>query len=1603
MAELSRVRPDLNETEEQLLELQRAFLASQDHRANAAARVTRVGGAPPKEPSPENLAGVLPEDIRRAEAAGAAAGPSVAPTSHAELDSFGTGPVHGFDPTAEIREVVGEVIERAPRSRTGAPNPPTAPTAPGPGLAFPEAKHRTKGPFAGRPKSKFMLERERKAAEAAAAAAGGTVGVAGASSPQPPQPTPTTTTARHPLDESKGIEEETARRLAAMSVSEIEDAQSTIAAKLKPSALEFFRKRGADKLSAKSKPATEEAPATESGADAAKAPPPRAHPPATTPPTSPPRSTKKPPLSPARPVEPAPNPAPAAAANTMASSGSESSVAASVRFTLEGVPLNADEQPAAGRQASRLGSAVERDPLRSGTQNPADMGYTIVECLELARSSVPAQRTAGLSVLTRVLAHARRWGGGGGAAGSPTQEPPSLKTGPLGNAGAKFMRRRSVGMAGVYGGNAPPSNPLGLPTPLPAGVHWGDVWLHALVDHNAVLLLRRCLDDAHMPAAAAAAGAIAALVGGATGGGWAPGEVGPSTVAPDRVDAASNADWFDALESAPPSDQSMTCRATPLWRSGGWGVTFAPFAWEQASGPITLTDQGAVAHDPADEIGEDGQEMGDEERKSRGMAHAVDPIAALLRMGLLLRCRYLLEVAKHPGCVAPVLATLAACARHSAAAATAVARCPRLLQLLVSTASGQGGEYPSGTPSGAIRVLRIIASSAPEHARRLGADGVVTAAVQSAAGASHKTAEGASLWAETLRLWSAVARGGGATPSIDGLFPLLAPMMEPSTANTAPRSPLEAATSAALAAECFALFAGLTASLRDAAGAKFDKVHGWIPPEVDEHGVFKDAERKDPSDEVHHPSTSLTMTSESGDRLSWACAAGAAAAAEAWCVRPPVQPPEPVPGVPAGRNDKGGYSPAAWRAAGNAAHFLASLIEASGIGGESESSAAATAAGRRVLGLGNEGNEEEGSVGGTKGVGVLAVDGLVEGALDALGSSANDATDPELAGRAAFGVALHGGLRLAAATPGAGRASTTVKLAGRTVRQLTLAASISIQANAGDGDGVIRQGRAALVAAAELPSQRALIAALELQEAAVEAAGDDGEDEDDEAGIRREGAIAAVEATAALVRALPPGAGRVARDAISAGLLAKRTLGSILRIAAERLTAAVKPPADGGDDAAVHGGFSHFAARDLELDAEASERPGSLVPTVTAARGALLGGFAIELLSDRERLDNLGESSPPLDGVGSTTPLPPLPQWLLAACSPKSTVNGWGPDGAASCLALLLGLETSGSLVTRDLPADAKLAAVSGIFCLGPGTWRNPSVSAAAAALTDTYWGRLEEEKEANSANPRMGLHSYGEAGFGTGDEDEASSQAAASLAQEVCEAFSNESFGDKLFARHAAFQLRDGAPARARAAAWLALREGVAFHLLPPMTAVAPRPERGDAYMFLPPGGESDPEMLELYVQCLESGALDKSLEGINTGDMPTLPAALALHAATHAVFKDTGVTSSASVLRRLLGRPNTRTVLRGIMCTPLTQRRRPAVARAAATGNRRVSVDGAGSNFGPGFAYRMDPPSNNVEARRSVMLAACGEDSSLRNELRVALVEAVPPPPLSDDDDDE
>ena len=445
------------------------------------------------------------------------------------------------------------------------------------------------------------------------------------------------------------------------------------------------------------------------------------------------------------------------------------------------------------------------------------------------------------------------------------------------------------------------------------------------------------------------------------------------------------------------------------------------------------------------------------------------------------------------------------------------------------------------------------------------------------------------------------------------------------------------------------------------------------------------------------------------------------------------------------------------------------------------------------------------------------------------------------------------------------------------------------------------------------------------------------------------------------------------------------------------------------------GGFAASSAADLDLGL-GEQDASALVPSLEEAREALLGGFALELLSDVERAEDphASETPPPgpLVGAGSIVPLPAITRWLLAPCSPRSSVRGWGPRGAAASLALLLALESSGSLVTRDLPAEAKLSAVSGVFCSGTDVWRDPAVAANAAALTDVYWGRLEEEKSSSANNPRMGVSAYGDGDdrFGgaslaellggsqnawLGPDETVASTVAAQLAEDLSARFAHESFGDKLFARHVAFQLRAGSMPRARAAAWIALRDGVAFHVLPPLPALAPRPERGDAALFLPPGGEPDEEMTELYVAALESGALDRCLaDAEREGRAPAVPAALALHAVAHAARTARGTTVLRRLTRRVDGEKHPerkraqRRILLGILRTPLTQRRRPAVARAAAAGARGKGGGGI-PPFGPGAPYGETPPAEDERARRAGLLAACEEDDGLKNALRYALGE--------------
>ena len=216
--------------------------------------------------------------------------------------------------------------------------------------------------------------------------------------------------------ETDGIADETARQLAAMSVEEIEEAQRTLAARLKPEALAFLKSRSSRRSggprprprrrsprrlrTSRTRPSPTPPPPHRISANATRSARPRARPPRVLlPPRRPPR--RRP-----RRRRCGTNPG--------------------------GRALGAEEPPR--RSARRAaGSAVERDPLRAGEKGAVAAGYTLGEALDLARSSVPAQRVAGLTLFAKVAAQARRWGGG----------VLGQKNGSL-----PVSRRRSVGIVG---------------------------------------------------------------------------------------------------------------------------------------------------------------------------------------------------------------------------------------------------------------------------------------------------------------------------------------------------------------------------------------------------------------------------------------------------------------------------------------------------------------------------------------------------------------------------------------------------------------------------------------------------------------------------------------------------------------------------------------------------------------------------------------------------------------------------------------------------------------------------------------------------------------------------------------------------------------------------------------------------------------------------------------------------------------------------------------------------------------------------------------------------------------------------------------------------
>eukprot|EP00899_Mesostigma_viride_P023034 jgi/Mesvir1/3915/Mv19857-RA.2 len=340
---------------------------------------------------------------------------------------------------------------------------------------------------------------------------------------------------------------------------------------------------------------------------------------------------------------------------------------ARIRFNMQGWPMRVfaeeDEGDGEGADASTATalpaptSVVERDPLRAGTASE-ELGYSWRELVALARSTVAGQRVAALQMITAVLSNADR----------ALHAHLVVK----GYAGSRHITSHATtnhhadgegSRGGVAGGGE--GLPDGESVEQQSASQWGRLLDFAVsVEVGLPTCLRMALDDAHDTVVAAAAHATAALLS-----------------SPTLEEAA------DALEDIRGGERGIASAPATRDAQGMWRAP-AEDVGEQL---VRAAVDAAVAQGGGRSVGEGwlGTPLEEEEevgRTVKGDAELcqVDAVAGLMRMGLLPRARYVLEVLQIPSAVDPLLSVLLACARHGPSAAAAVMACPRLVETLLS-------------------------------------------------------------------------------------------------------------------------------------------------------------------------------------------------------------------------------------------------------------------------------------------------------------------------------------------------------------------------------------------------------------------------------------------------------------------------------------------------------------------------------------------------------------------------------------------------------------------------------------------------------------------------------------------------------------------------------------------------------------------------------------------------------------------------------------------------------------------------------------------------------------------------------------------------------
>ncbi|XP_029972706.1 RNA polymerase II-associated protein 1 [Salarias fasciatus] len=213
------------------------------------------------------------------------------------------------------------------------------------------------------------------------------------------------------------------------------------------------------------------------------------------------------------------------------------------------------------------------------------------------------------------------------------------------------------------------------------------------------------------------------------------------------------------------------------------------FSWFGGLSSFPLLPSAQEEEDEEDEGLEESMKETAAEKEEKKSDHAVasqDAVKGLLRMKLLPRLRYILEVVRpSPRVVQDVLEILTRVARHSSSSASQVLDCPRLMETVVSEFLPASWSAPSSWPPrcvyglplpGAVKLLRVLAASGRHACARL-LNGVgVRERLSCLLGADPaqlllERGEALRLCVEARRLWAVAAAYGQACQLYLDLYP----------------------------------------------------------------------------------------------------------------------------------------------------------------------------------------------------------------------------------------------------------------------------------------------------------------------------------------------------------------------------------------------------------------------------------------------------------------------------------------------------------------------------------------------------------------------------------------------------------------------------------------------------------------------------------------------------------------------------------------------------------------------------------------------------------------------------------------------------------------